>query len=72
MPGFIKANLSDRFAVFMTCGRCKKFFKNTEYARNTQIIYKRMLTRKQIKQFKFELHEFDRAENLASEDMMIS
>ena len=52
----------------MTCRRSEKVFKNTEYTRNTQTVYKIIFTEKQIEQFKLKLHEFDWAEILALED----
>lgn len=48
----------------MTYGRSK----NLQYIRNTQFIYKSILTEKQIEQFKLTLHEFDWTCTLAVED----
>lgn len=40
----MKTNLSDHFAIVMTCGRSEKFFKNIKYTRHAQVIYKRIFS----------------------------
>lgn len=45
-PGIIKTNLSDHFPIFMTCRRSEKFFKNTEYTKNAQIVYGKIFSEK--------------------------
>ena len=52
----------------MTCRWSEEFFKNTEYTRHAQIIYKRKSSEKQTEQFKLRLHEFNCTETLALED----
>ena len=53
--GIIKTNLSDHFAITMTCGQSEKFFKNIKYTRHAHIIYKRIFSKKQNQQFKLKL-----------------
>ena len=52
----------------MTYGLPGKFFKNTEHTRNTIIIYKRIFSEEQIRQFKLKLQEFGWTKLLALED----
>lgn len=52
----------------MTYGLSGKFFKNTEHTRNTLIIYKRIFSEKQTRQFKLKLQEFGWTKLLALED----
>ena len=52
----------------MTYGLPGKFFKNTEPTRNTIIIYKRIFSEEQIRQFKLKLQEFGWTKLLALED----
>ena len=68
----MKRDLSDHFAIFMTCGRSERFFKNTKYTIHAQVIYKRIFSEKQIEQLKLKLHEFNWTEILPIKHTMIS